>query len=183
MNTISAIERHSCGRIASTRLRKSGMIPGVIYMLDKKKSISISIKFIDADKAVSDYTFMTQVFTITIGDTSINAIPRDVQFHPVSDTVSHIDFMEVIDSQIIRSSVPVCVVNRDKCPGVKRGGDVYILSYNVQLLAKPNDMPHEITIDVSGSDIGTKYLLSSIQLPDGVSIVKDCLVAKISGKR
>jgi len=181
--TIECSKREKTGKVESARLRAMQKVPGIVYCKDKQKTVAIALDRLMAERIVEDYAFMNKALFIKIDDTKMFVIPREVQFHPVTDWPVHFDFMEIEETERVNVKVPVSVVNRELSPGVRRGGEVIVVNYTVCLNVEVTKIPHEIVVDVSGDNIGTKYLLSMLPMPDNTKIVRDCLVAKISGKR
>jgi large subunit ribosomal protein L25 len=108
---------------------------------------------------------------------------KEVQFNPVFDSPRHFDLMEVKDGDVVKVDIPVRIMNKDVCPGVKNGGDVYVLSYNVKLKCKVECIPYAIEVDVKTSNMGDKFFLKDVTIPEGCSIIKNVILARIAGKR
>lgn len=179
--SIVANNRSDFGKIPTKFLRARGLVPAVMY--GKGLNITISLDAEMLEKLISDHSFMTRVFSIVVDGVSHNAICVDVQFDPITDLPSHLDFRIVDASDVIIVNVPVSIINKDKSVGVRRGGDIYIIRYNVKLKCKVDCILNELVVDVADSVVGSKYHLSEIKLPDGVSMIQDCLIAKLSGKK
>ena len=96
-------------------------------------------------------------------------LTRDIQFHPVSDVVMHLDFLRVSGSASVAVAVPVEFINEDKCPGIKIGGVLNVVRYEVELNCPATAIPEKITIDLEGVKIGDSIHISAIELPDGVT--------------
>jgi large subunit ribosomal protein L25 len=185
INVVKVCHRKEEGKIAVKHLRKSGKVPAVVYMKDKTVgSLSVSLDSVAAEHLVANNKIMTIVLSLELEDgKKVKALIREIQFDPVKDYVAHIDFMEVADTDVIVISVPVKIVNKELSVGVKRGGDVFVLLYNVKLKCVVSKIPHDLIVDVAGSNIGQKYWLNQLPVPEGCSIVTNALVAKVSGKR
>ena len=163
-------------------LIKSGIIPGVVYLKNKESScISVSNK--DMIAITNDSSAMARLYNIELDGKNILCILKDVQFNPANDTVRSVDFMEVKKDDIVNVNIPIRVMNKEICPGVKSGGDVYLLSYNVNLKCKVENIPYAIEIDVKDCQIGTKFFLSDIKLPEGCKMINDTILLRVAGKR
>ena len=164
------------------RLSKNGLTAGVIYVKEGE-NLCISISAKQMNLIVNDPSAMTRIYEIKVDGKNILCVLKEVQFNPANDLPMHIDFKEIAKGDKVVVRVPVRVVNKDVCPGVKNGGDVYVLSYNVALKCDVEKIPYAIEIDVKDSDMGEKFFLSDIQIPDGCSIIKDVILIRIAGRR
>ena len=163
-------------------LIKDNLIPGVIY-LKNCKSECISVSVADMNSIVSDPSAMTRIYELKIGSTKLVCILKEVQFNPANDTVRSVDFMEVKKGDVVEMKVHIRVMNKEISPGVKNGGDVYLLSYNVDLKCDVENIPYAIEIDVKDCDMGKKFFLSDIVLPKGCKMIDDVILLRIAGRR
>jgi large subunit ribosomal protein L25 len=169
-------------------LRKLSKIPGIVYLKNTEKGLAIKIDSVVFDKLIGDPSVFTRVFEVNVHlsnsqHQTLFCILKDIQFDSRNDKAIHFDLMQVERGDKVKVSVPIRIVNKELCPGIKAGGDVYILTYNVKLKCSVEDIPTSIDIDVSSSQIGAKFKLSQIQLPNGVKMLNDALLAKVSGRR
>jgi large subunit ribosomal protein L25 len=95
-------------------------------------------------------------------------LTRDIQFHPVTDSILHMDFLRVSGSAKVAVAVPVEFINEDSCPGLRIGGVLNVVRYEVELLCPATAIPEKITVDLDGIKIGDSIHISAIPLPDGV---------------
>jgi large subunit ribosomal protein L25 len=91
-----------------------------------------------------------------------------VQFDPVSDKPTHVDFMRVGENTRVYVDVPVVFQNEAQSPGLKRGGVLNIVRHEVELICSVDHIPQQITIDLAGLDIGDSVHISMVKLPEGV---------------
>jgi large subunit ribosomal protein L25 len=180
--TITVHDRDVTKASVLSALRNLKKIPGIVY-LKNKTNLPISVDSVHFEKLTEDPSFFTRIFELKYNEKQIFCIVKDVAFHPISGAVAHFDFMEVRAGDIIKVKVPIRVLNKDKCPGIKTGGDVYVLNYNVTLKCKVEAIPVAIDIDVEKSEIGDKFFLSDIKLPDHCTMIDDVILARIAGKR
>jgi large subunit ribosomal protein L25 len=94
-------------------------------------------------------------------------IPRDIQFDPVKDEVLHLDFLRVGEKTMITVGVPVHFVNDQASPGIKRGGVLNIVRYEVDMVCPAGNMPDALTVDLTGWEVGDSIHISAVQLPEG----------------
>src|SRR5690606_30191853 len=112
--------RDRVGKGTSRALRRDGRLPAVIYG-DKKEPVSISLEIKDVNKAIRREAFLSTVYTVQVGSTKYNVLPRDLQLHPVNDTPIHVDFLRVSAKSQIAVMVAVHFLNEEDCVGIRRG--------------------------------------------------------------
>lgn len=141
-------------------LRKEGLIPGIIYGKHLKESIAIACKRNDIIKKYKEAGYSTPI-TITGEGISQLVLIQDIQLDPVSDILLHIDFLAVSKDEKVTTEVPVKLIGES--PVEKLGeGQVQLLKDFIEVSAFPQDLPHDITIDIS-----------AIQTINDVIFVKD----------
>ena len=112
-------------------------------------------------------------------------ITKDLQFHPVTDKVIHIDFLRVKEDEEILVQIPVRFIGYDASPGLKRGGTLNIVRREVGFYCLPTFIPEDIEVDISKSRIGDSIHISHVKLPDGIRAEitdRDFTIATITGK-
>ena len=164
------------------KISKSGLTAGVIY-IKNGENLCISMSAKQMNLIVNDPSAMTRIYEINVDGKKISCVLKEVQFNPANDLPRHIDFQEVEKGDKVIVNVPVRVINKDICPGVKNGGDVYVLSYNVALKCDVENIPYAIEVDVKDSNMGEKFFLSNVKIPEGCSIIKDVILIRIAGRR
>ena len=100
-------------------------------------------------------------------------LPRDVQFHPVSDWPLHVDFLRLAQDAMIAINVAVNFLNEEESPGLKEGGIINAVRYDLELNCPANNIPESIDIDLTGLELGDSIHISDITLPEGVTPVID----------
>jgi large subunit ribosomal protein L25 len=164
---IEAEARDRAGKGAARAARRAGMIPGVIYG-GKEPPLMINIAQRALTKILKDPAQMTHLYEIKVGGSSHRALMRDVQRDPVTDFAIHIDFLRVSGAASIEIEVPVRFVNDDKAPGIKRGGVLNVVRHTIELTCRPDAIPEEVVVDLTGLDIGDSLHISAVKLPEGV---------------
>ena len=162
--------RERAGKGASRAVRLTGRVPAVIYG-DKQSAVTIHVPLKELTKQLSSGHFMNSVVEIELGGTIERTLPRDVQFHPVTDRPLHVDFLRLAANAMIAVEVPVHFVDEDKSPGMKRGGTLNVVRHEIELNCPSTAIPDQISISLAGLDIGDSVHISSIKLPDGVTPV------------
>jgi large subunit ribosomal protein L25 len=143
---LAAEMRERAGKGASRAVRRTGRVPAVIYGAGKPaEAIHVEEKLLV--RQLSTGHFMNSVIEIEIaGGKSIRTLPRDVQFHPVSDRPIHVDFLRLTGNAVITVEVPVHFVDEDKSPGMKRGAVLNVVRHELQLDCPSNAIPDQIEI-------------------------------------
>ena len=165
----SASLRTEEGKGASRRLRHANRIPAIIYGAGKE-AVSISLLGNFVKHALENEALFNTVLTIDVegGDTE-SCVIKDVQRHPATGAVFHIDFQRAADNVLVKK-VPFSFVGGDVAPGVKAGGMISYLQATVEISCLAKNLPTEITVDVSNMEAGTSLRLSELEMPEGVSI-------------
>ena len=159
--------RDRAGKGAARATRRQGLVPGVIYG-DNKDSVLIAMEPRDLLVAMHKPGFATQIFEITVDNKTHRAMAQDVQMDPVRDTPIHVDFRRIGKNTVVTVEVPVQFLNELESPGLKRGGVLNIVRHNIEVRARPDDLPEQFKVDLTGLDIGDSVHISAISMPDGV---------------
>ncbi|MBL6596796.1 MAG: 50S ribosomal protein L25/general stress protein Ctc [Candidatus Puniceispirillum sp.] len=166
--TISAEQRERVGKGSARAVRRAGRVPAVIYG-DKKEPLGITLENREVSKIVHQPGIFGRLLDIKVGKDSHTVLTRDIQFHSVSDNILHMDFLRVSGSAKVSVAVSVEFINEDDCPGIKIGGVLNVVRYEVELLCPATTIPEKITVDLSGLKIGDSVHISTIELPEGVT--------------
>jgi len=102
-----------------------------------------------------------------VGGKTIRTLPKDVAFHPVKDRPIHADFLRISKDAKVTVAVPVVFANEEASPGLKRGGVLNIVRHELEIACDADKIPDEITIDVTGFDVGDSIHISNVTLPKG----------------
>lgn len=165
---LKAQAREGVGKGAARELRRQGLVPAVIYG-DKKPPVTISIAYKDAMKYIYAGGFLSHVISLDVDGTKHSVIPRDYQLDPVKDFALHVDFLRVGKGTKLNVAVHVNFINEEASPGIKRGGTLNVVHHTLDLTVDADNIPEEITFDLTGLDIGDTIHLSSIKLPAGAT--------------
>ncbi len=165
--TLSAEARDRAGKGASRYLRREGRVPAVIYGANEEPT-SIHLEEKILVRQLKTGHFMNSVVMIDVpGGKAIRTLPKDVQFHPVTDRPMHVDFLRIGEHSKVNVSVPVRFDNEEKSPGLKRGGVLNIVRHDLELVCDAAEIPDDIVIDLSGTEIGDSIHISAVKLPKG----------------
>ena len=154
--TIKGSKRESVGKVATKALRNAGMVPCVIYGGEKP------VHFSAEEKAFKNLVYTPNVYTasLDVDGQKIPAILQDIQFHPVTDRILHVDFYQLFDDKEITMNIPVKLTGTS--PGVLNGGSLRFTNRKLKVKALPANLPDFVTADISKLKIGSKLVLSSL---------------------
>ena len=167
MSNLKAIKRVSTSSGSNNKLRSEGLIPAILYG-GKDANLNISIEKKEIKNLINSDTFLSKVLELEINGKKEKVIPRDVAFNVVSEEPIHIDFMRIVSGKKIILEIPVKFINHPDSPGLKRGGVLNIVRRKVELKCPAENIPNEITVDLTGTDIGTSIKISSVKLEENV---------------
>lgn len=154
------------GSSASRRLRREGMIPGVIYGLDAEPT-SVAVAYGDLRRALTTEAGLNALISLDVaGDTQLSLV-KDLQRHPVRDEVIHVDFIRVDPNAEIEVEVPI-VLEGDARKVTDQNGMVDQTLFALAVYATPTSIPNELTADVSDLDLNEAVRVADIALPAGV---------------
>jgi large subunit ribosomal protein L25 len=163
--TIKGSKRESVGKVSTKALRNAGKVPCVLYGGDKVLHFSAD------ELSFKNLVYTPNVYTAKIelenGD-SFKAILQDIQFHPVSDKILHIDFYQLHDDKEVTLEIPVRLLGT--APGVIAGGIVRFPYRKLRVRAMPENLPDFINADISKMEIGDKLYVTELG-KDSFSIV------------
>ncbi len=156
--TIKGSKRESVGKVATKALRNAGSVPCVLY--GGGESLHFSAPELDFSKLV--YTPNAHTVVINLDDGSkVNAILQDIQFHPVTDRILHIDFYQIFDDKEVMMEIPVRVSGSSR--GVKNGGVLRIVTRKLRIKAIPKNLPDFINADITEMKIGAKMYITAVK--------------------
>ena len=149
-------------------LLKKGMVPGIIYGKGTEPSkIAFDNKVLQ--KLMYTGSFYSKILEIDIDGKIEKILPKQLQYHPVTDKLIHFDFLRVQDDTKVTVEVPVEFLNQETCPGLKKGGVLNLVRRLVELNCNANNIPDKLQFDLITSEIGDAVKISNIELPEGVN--------------
>jgi len=167
MSNLKAIKRVRTSSGSNNKLRSEGLIPAILYG-GKDANENISIQKKEIKNLVNSDTFLSKVLELDIDGTKQRVIPREVAFNVVSEEPIHIDFMRIVAGKKIILEIPVKFINHPDSPGLKKGGVLNIVRRKISLKCPAENIPDEIVVDLTGTDIGTSIKISSVKLEENV---------------
>jgi large subunit ribosomal protein L25 len=154
--TIKGSERESVGKVATKALRNAGAVPCVLYGGDQP------VHFSADEKAFKNLVYTPNAHTVVIetGNKTYNAILQDIQVHPVSDRILHVDFFQLNESKEITMEVPVKITGVS--PGVLLGGVLRLNQRKLKVKALPKNLPDFVEADITPLEMGNKLYVTKL---------------------
>ncbi|NNJ88260.1 MAG: 50S ribosomal protein L25/general stress protein Ctc [Eudoraea sp.] len=155
--TIKGSERESVGKKASKALRNAGKVPCVVYGGEKPLHFSAD------ELAFRDLVYTPKAHTVVVeleDGNKLSAILQDIQFHPVTDKIIHIDFYQLFKDKELTMNIPVKLLGNS--PGVRNGGRLLFRKRTLAIKALPDDLPDFFEIDISTLKIGDNITVESL---------------------
>ena len=167
----TAFPRHTEGRGASRRMRRTGKAPGIVYGGTTPPQ-PIELDHNALIHALRTEAFHASILTMKVDGSSTQVLLRDVQMHPFRNEVLHVDFQRIDPSRKIHMKVPLHFVNEAMSPAVKTQGAVisHVMT-EIDIACLPKDLPEFIEVDLSELDTTHSLHVSGVKLPPGVAIV------------
>ena len=167
MENYKALDRNKESGSTNTLLKK-GMVPGIIYGKGSEPSkIALESKILN--KLMNTGSFYSTIIDLNINGKVEKILPKQLQYHPVSDQLIHFDFLRVQENTKVNVEIPVEFLNQEKCPGLKKGGVLNTVRRLVELSCNASNIPSKLEFDLIDSEIGDAVKISDINLPEGVS--------------
>ena len=169
--TIKGSQRESVGKASTKALRNAGKVPCVLYGGDNP------VHFEAPELAFKNLVYTPDAHTVVIdleGGKTFNAVLQDIQFHPVTDKILHIDFYQLYEDKPIAMNIPVKVLGN--APGVVAGGVLRVNKRKLRVKALPGNLPDFIQADISKLKIGSKIYIAELAHDDYTFLHPDNMV-------
>jgi large subunit ribosomal protein L25 len=167
---ISARKRETRGTGATRRLRRKGMVPGVVYGGDQG-AVNIEVDHKSLYLNLRNERFHASILTLELGGAKEQVLLRAVNMHPYKVQVQHVDFQRVLKDRKLHMKVPLHFSNAEKSPGVKDQGGVasHVLN-ELDITCFPDDLPEFIEVDLGDLSVGNSVHARDLKLPKGVEL-------------
>lgn len=162
---VSGTVRTEVGKKATKAVRNAGEIPAVLYSKNGNTHFSTTHKAVKTLIFTPDF----HVADLQLDGKSARAIVKDVQWHPVTDEIVHIDFLELIDGQSVKLEVPIRF--EGTAPGMRSGGKLLQLMRRVKIKTTPENIVRELKADISSLELGQSIRVRDIETVDGIEIM------------
>ena len=159
--TIKGSERESVGKKSTKALRNAGKVPCVLYGGEKPLHFSAN------ELSFKNLVYTPNAHTVVIdleGGKTFNAVLQDIQFHPVTDGILHIDFYQLFDDKEVTMNIPVNLTGNS--PGVRNGGNLLFRKRKLTIKALPGNLPDFFDVDLSKLKIGGGISVASLLSDD-----------------
>ena len=180
--TLVAEPRQRSGKGTAREARRNGRIPAIIYG-NKEEPLPITVERRVLEHELGKSGFFIRLLDVDVGGTKYRVLPRDTQFHPVTDVPLHVDFLRYSADRKITVEVPVHFLNEEASPGLKVGGVLNIVRHTIEVLCTADQIPEGFNVDLTGLEIGDSVHASTLALPQGVELTitdRDFTVATIA---
>lgn len=182
---MAAANRDGAGKGIARALRRENRVPAVIYG-DSKEPVTISLSARDINVEYNKGHMFTQLCDLDVDGSKHLVLARDVQVHPVTDVVMHVDFLRVTKKTKIAVDVPVKFIDEEQSPGLDQKGILNVTRYTVELLCSATEIPEQLEVSLAGKEHGDAVKMSDAKLPAGTSPViadRDFTIATILAPR
>lgn len=169
---LEATKREKAGKGASRAVRRTGLVPAVVYG-DKKAPVLLSLTEKTLVAHLNKKGFWTHQFEIQVDGEKHRTLCQDVQFHRVSGRPIHADFLRIAKNSVLTLEIPVHVINEDKAPGLRDGGVLNLVHRSIEVHCSPDNIPESLELDVTDLNIDDTLTTKNLVLPKGVKLVHE----------
>ena len=161
--------RSGQGKGAVRRLRRTGVIPAIMYGAGQEP-LPLELAENRIRRQLSNEAFFSHVLTVKVDGREERAVIKSLQRHPATERILHLDLLRISDTQRITMLVPVHFENEEDSPGRRAGGSISHHITEVEISCLPKDLPEYLAVDTLEMNIGDSIHLSQVPLPEGVEI-------------
>jgi large subunit ribosomal protein L25 len=166
ITSLNAERRVRAGKGAARATRRLGRVPGIIYG-GSQDPLPISLEPRELSSAIAKRGFLAALVDVKLDGVVERTLPREVQYHPVTDKPVHVDFMRVGPDTRVTVSVPVVFINHEMSIGLRRGGILNIVRHGVELSCRADSIPEQLVVSLDGLDIGDSVHAGAVSFPAG----------------
>ena len=189
-DAIDVRAREGTGKTKVKHLRAEGRVPGILFRSGDTQGELLSMPSTDIERLVRRHGHTgvgSRILTLNFegGDRKQSVVAKQIMQDAVTRAVENVTFMPCEPDTVVKVNVPVRTEGEDSCPGVKRGGFAWKLQKRLTVVCMAKDIPPDFTIDVSKMEIGDRFFLQDLDVPQGVEVkTKDdrLPIIKIAGK-
>ena len=176
---LTGTPRSEYGKKAAKAFRKENLVPCNLYGNGENTTFVVSVD--DVRKLI--YTPDTMAVALTIGETKKMAVVKELQFHPVSEELFHIDFLEVTEQKPVTVAIPVQLAGHAE--GVKAGGKLSLEMKKLKVNGIYTQIPNRVEIDVTNLGLGKKLYVGAVEMAEGLRLMNpaDACVAQVKATR
>jgi len=178
----SAEKRARAGKGAARATRRGGRVPAIVYG-NGDEPVLISLEPRELSRALAKPGFYATIADISIDGEKHRTLPRDVQYHPITDAPLHVDFMRVGAGAQVTVMIPVAFINHERAPGLRRGGILNVVRHGIEMVCSVDNIPERVVVNLDGLEIGDSIHIHSVAMPEGARPViseRDFTIASIA---
>ena len=182
MISLSAEPRPQAGKGAARATRRAGRVPAIVYGGGDEPT-PISLEPRELSRCLARPGFFNHLVEISVDGTTHRTLPREVQYHPVTDAPLHVDFQRVDAGAQVHVTVPVVFIDQERSPGLRRGGILNVVRHGVEMLCSVDSIPERLVVSLAGVDIGDSIHIGAVEMPEGARPViheRDFTIASIA---
>jgi large subunit ribosomal protein L25 len=168
---VAAEPRSDTGKGASRRLRRQGLVPGIVYGGNAEPEM-IAVRHNELERQLDYEAFYSSLLDLKLDGKTTKVVLKDMQRHPAKPFVLHVDFLRVSRDEKLRLTIPIHFINESTCPGVKMGGKVYHNLTELEVSCLPGDLPEYLTVDMAALEVGDIVHVSELKLPEKVELTQ-----------
>lgn len=170
---LRAYVREGIGKGWSKKLRREGFIPAILYG-GSFGTLPIKLERGEVIRKITERDLEHTVYTMRLDDgRECDVLVKDIQVDPITDEVLHLDFLELERGKAITVEVPIVLVGKEVCKGVKMGGILEQYLWSIEVECLPRNIPDKIEVDVSNLEMGDSIHVEDLILPEGVKVLED----------
>jgi large subunit ribosomal protein L25 len=166
--TLKAAPGREPGSRASGRLRTFGQVPAVVYG-HGITPVPVSVDWRELRAALTTDAGSNALINLEVGSDKHLTVVRDMQRHPIRHDVLHIDFQVVSRDEVISMDVPVVLTGENETIEKTDGATIEQQMHSLTINSKPGNIPNELSVDISGLEVGSTIRVSDLALPSGVT--------------
>jgi large subunit ribosomal protein L25 len=167
---INAQLRSDTGKGASRRLRRAGLVPGIVYGAHQAPT-PITLNHNEILHSLENEGFYSNLLALKLDGKQETVVLKDLQRHPAKPFVLHVDLQRIQADEKIRLHVPLHFINEATCPGIRSGGQASHVLSDLEITCLPKDLPEFIEVDLSDLQLGAVLHASEVTLPSGVELI------------
>lgn len=169
---IKAQARDGAGKGVARALRREGRVPAVIYG-NNEAPVLVSLPEKEMSKQYHTGHAFTTLCDLDVDGKKVMTLARDIQLHPVKDTIDHVDFLRVSEKTRLNVDIPVHMVGHEESPGLESKGILNVVRHSIELNCQATKIPEYIEVNLAGKDLGDSVNASDATLPAGAQFVID----------
>lgn len=171
---IEFTKRETKGTGACRKIRSKNMCPVVLYGPEYKEGFTGIVSMKNIMSVANSKNKETTIIDLVLEDGSIvSSLIRDVQRHPITQQLRHVDLYQVLKGHKIKVDIPINIINEDICQGIKDGGMLIFETRLISVEIQPSDIPEQIDLDISALELGSDIYIRDIPVPDESELLTD----------